>query len=56
MDYFIANWQEIISLGIVMLTLILMIRSEMQSRRNKKDCSGCALVEIRAKQRYTLRK
>ncbi|MFA6467313.1 MAG: hypothetical protein WCW35_00315 [Bacteroidota bacterium] len=56
MDTIITNWQEYCSLGIVAVTVVLMIRSEILQRKNKKDCSTCALVQIRSRQRYSLRK
>ncbi len=49
------NWQEIISLLIVAVTIVLLVRNELQNRKNKKDCGNCALVEIRERQRYKLR-
>ncbi|MFA6455834.1 MAG: hypothetical protein WCW40_03350 [Bacteroidota bacterium] len=56
MDTLISNWQEYSALGIVAVTVVLMVRSELRQRKNKKDCSNCALVEIRSRQRYSLRK
>ncbi len=56
MDYVITHWQEIASIGIVALATVLLIRAGVKERKNKKDCSGCSLVEIRNKQKYTLHK
>ena len=56
MDSIITYWQEITSLSIVTAAAVLMIRSEVIRRKNKNDCGNCALIEIRARQRYTLRK
>jgi|GEM_PF-5056636 len=56
MDYIITHWQEITSLGIVAFTVILMIRGEIHARKNKKDCSNCALATLKSRQRYEQRK
>ncbi len=49
------NWQEIISLFIVAVAIILLVRNEMQNKKNKKDCGNCTLIEIKERQRYKLR-
>ncbi len=54
MDYFMMHWQEIASLIIVVITIILLVRNELNNRKHKKDCGNCALVEIRERQRYKL--
>lgn len=55
MDYIITHWQEITSLGIVAFTVILMIRSEIHARKNKKDCGNCTLAAMKSQVRYTQR-
>jgi len=49
------NWQEIVSLLIVVLAIILLVKNELHNRKNKKDCGNCALIEIRERQRYRVR-
>ncbi len=56
MDYIIAHWQELTSLVIVAVTVLLLIRAIVIERKHKRDCSGCTLVEIRGRQKYTLPK
>jgi hypothetical protein len=50
-----TQWQEIVSLVIVVITIILLVRNELRDRKYKKDCGNCALIEIRDRQRYKLR-
>jgi len=49
------HWQEITSLFIVAVTIILLVRNELLNRKNKKDCGNCTLIEIRERQRYKLK-
>ncbi|MEW6062022.1 MAG: hypothetical protein AB1600_08795 [Bacteroidota bacterium] len=51
MDYFIGHWQEIVSLGIVAATAVLLIRSELQQRK-KHTCSSCSLADPRLNNKF----
>ncbi len=45
MDLIIKHWQEILSLGIVAVTAILMTLKFVAKRKVKEDCAHCALVQ-----------
>jgi len=47
------DWQEIISLVIVALSLVLVIRRQILANRNKKSCSNCEIAEVKNNIQYT---
>ncbi len=53
MDTLLTYWQEIISLMIVFVTMIILLRSMINKRRYKTECSTCALVEMQSKKQTT---
>lgn len=45
MDLILKNWQEVLSLAIVLFTAVLMAMKFFAKRKVKEDCAHCALVQ-----------
>ncbi len=50
MDTLVTHWQEIISLAIVASAVGAMIRSALNRKDMKNNCSNCALMEMKKKE------
>jgi hypothetical protein len=50
------NWQQITSIGIVLITAVLLIKYLIKKNKNKKNCSNCELAKTKASIRFAQKK
>ncbi|MFZ4618919.1 MAG: FeoB-associated Cys-rich membrane protein [Bacteroidota bacterium] len=49
MDTLLMDWQESISLLIVLISTLLLIRSMLKKRKTNSNCASCALMNSQTK-------